>query len=46
MTGIIITAGWLVVGVINLCSKDEISKLSYFLVWSVAMTGLFCHFFM
>ena len=44
MIGIILTAGWLIVGAINLCSKNEISKLSYFLVWSVAMAGLINHY--
>lgn len=41
-----IVVGWFFIGVLNLCSKEKISKLSYFLVWSVAMTGLIYRFLM
>ena len=46
MIGIILVVGWFVVGVLNLCSKTEVSKMSYFLVWSVAMCGLIYRFLM
>lgn len=46
MIEIIVTVGWLILGAINLCSKNEISKLSYFCVWTIAMAGLIKHFFM
>lgn len=45
MIGIILTIGWMIIGAWNLCSKDEISKLSYFVVWSVAMAGLINRYF-
>lgn len=34
---IVLLVFWLITGVLNLCSK-EISKFSYFLVWSVVIT--------
>ena len=46
MIGIILTAGWLIIGAINLCSKQEISKFSYLCVWSLAMAYMIHHFFM
>ena len=46
MTGYFLVMWWLIVGMLNLCSKNEISKLSYFLVWLVAMACLICHFLM
>ena len=40
MIKIVLVIGWLICGAMNLCSKNEISKLQYFLVWTVAMNGL------
>ena len=39
MFDVILLCFWLITGVLNLCSK-EISKLSYFLVWSLVIVYL------
>ena len=46
MIGIILTVGWMIIGAINLCSNNGISKLSYFITWSVLMVSLINHYFM
>ena len=44
MFGVLIVGAWIGIGLINLCGKNEISKLSYLAVWSVAIAGLIYRF--
>ena len=40
MFDIVLLVGWIIIGLMNLCSPEPISKLSYFLVWA----GVVAHF--
>lgn len=33
MLDIVLLVCWIIIGLVNLCSSEPISKLSYFLVW-------------
>ena len=33
----VLLIGWVLIGCLNLCSKREISKFSYFAVWSIVV---------
>lgn len=33
MFNIVLLVFWIIIGLVNLCSSEPISKLSYFLVW-------------
>lgn len=37
MIDVILLIGWVFIGACNLCSKREISKYSYFAVWSIML---------
>ena len=43
--GIIMVGGWAFVGIVNLFSKNEISKTSYLCIWMVAIAGMVHRFF-